>query len=66
LSSQLHGKYKQEDGGPGWLGINVRSYPKNNQSEKYWGVIQVVEHIPSKHKALSLNTSTTKVINKQK
>jgi hypothetical protein len=36
------------------LGKNVRPYPKTNQNRRSArGVAQVVEHLPSKHGALS-------------
>jgi hypothetical protein len=52
---QLHGKCKQEDHGfmvQAGPGINMRPYSK----ESYAGrVVQVIEYLPSKCKALSSN-----------
>jgi hypothetical protein len=42
------------------VGKNARPYLKNNQRKKGFDVVQVVECLPSKHKALSSNPSTTK------
>jgi hypothetical protein len=44
-------------------GKNVDSIPKITKAKKGWGKAQVVPRLPSKHKALSLNLSTTKIIN---
>jgi hypothetical protein len=35
-----------------------RPYLKNIKAEEYWGMAQVVEHLPSKSEALSFNHST--------
>jgi hypothetical protein len=40
--------------------INVRPYLKNTHNKTGWGVVQVVEHLPGKHKSLSPNSSTKK------
>jgi hypothetical protein len=37
----------------------VRPYLKNNQQKRVGGVAQVVEYLPSKHKALNTTPSTT-------
>jgi hypothetical protein len=43
------------------LGINLRPYGKNNYKKNMgWGVAQVVEHLHSKGKTLSSNSSTSK------
>jgi hypothetical protein len=44
-------------------GIKVRLYLKNNYKKRAGSMTQVIEHLPSKHKALSSNPSTEK--NKQ-
>jgi hypothetical protein len=36
----------------------VRPYLKNEEKHKGWGVAQVVDYLPSKHKTLSLISST--------
>jgi hypothetical protein len=41
-------------------GKNERPHLKNNRKQKGMGASQVVEHLPSKHKALSLNPRTRK------
>jgi hypothetical protein len=38
----------------------VKPYSKNNYSKKDWGMANVVEHLPSKYRILSLNPSTIK------
>jgi hypothetical protein len=49
LSSQLHRKYKEEDGGPGQPGHKQ----KITKAKRAGGEGQVIEHLPSKYKALS-------------
>jgi hypothetical protein len=44
----------------------VRSYLQNNWSKKTEGVTQVIEHLPNKNEALSLNPSTTPPPKKKK
>jgi hypothetical protein len=46
--------------------IKVRLYWKNKESKKDWGFMaQVVDHLPSKCEALSSNSSTAKIKNKE-
>jgi hypothetical protein len=44
---------------PAWA-KNVRPYYKNKQSKKAGGLVQGVEHLPNKHKALSSNPALLK------
>jgi hypothetical protein len=42
-------------------GLNMRPYLKNNQKQKGWGAwLKVIEHLPSKHEALSSNPTLEK------
>jgi hypothetical protein len=61
LSPQLLWKHKKVDHGPDQPRQKARPYLKNNQSKKRAGsMAQTVECLPSKHEALSSNSSTTK------
>jgi hypothetical protein len=66
LSLQLHGKHKEEDGGPGQPRHKHKPLTEDNQSKKAsWNVAQVVEWLPSKYEALSSNPSTVIKINQE-
>jgi hypothetical protein len=66
LSSQLHNRYELEDHGPGYLGQKCDTVFEKELNHKrtgesfYGGVTEVVEYLPSKCQALSLDPSTTK------
>jgi hypothetical protein len=45
---------------PGWPGQIVRPYLKNNRAKGTAGMVKAVELLPSKHEALSSNSSTEK------
>jgi hypothetical protein len=53
-------KHKEEDHIPDLSGDKVTLYLKNNQSKNSWNMVQLLECLPTKHKALSSNSSTTK------
>jgi hypothetical protein len=57
LSSQLLGEAQTGESQPRH---KARSYLKTSQSKKDWRNGQVVEHLPSKNKALSSTPSTAK------
>jgi hypothetical protein len=54
--SSYSGKHKYEDHGSGWPGQKVRLY----LTKRAGGMAQVVECLPHKNEALSLNTSAAK------
>jgi hypothetical protein len=60
LSSQLHGRYKQEDHGPGHPWARTQDPIQKNKAKRARGMAHLVEHMPSKYKALNSNPSTKK------
>jgi hypothetical protein len=58
LSSQLLGKLKTGTCGPDRPEQKARPYLQNDQNKRVAGVTKVVQHLPSKCKALSSNSST--------
>jgi hypothetical protein len=52
-------RHKYQDHDPCWLGCKVRPYLKNNQHQRAGRVVQVAEHLSSKHTALSSALSAT-------
>jgi hypothetical protein len=56
------GSIKKEGHHPGWPGQKVRPFLQSNQSKRAGEMTQAEHHLPSKHRALNSNLSTTKKI----
>jgi hypothetical protein len=59
LPSQLHGRWNRGIATEADLGKNESSYLKN-KAKNAGGIVQVVEHLPSKCEVMNSNTSTMK------
>jgi hypothetical protein len=60
LLSQPPGRYKKEDRSSAQPGQKCKTLPQKTKAKRSRGMVQMVEHLPSKCKALSSNTNTTK------